>query len=263
MLAMGMRHAPPRAALAMVLRYAAERYEALKSCVGIGAATGLHAIVLNNELVPFYGSLGEQAIKQKALVPGVKSVDLSVAVLGNAIVHMDREQAAFSIDWLKRSCTCGVPQTLGVPCVHVFAMADRPAAPQHAIAQFTAPGVMRAHLLSAMHHKIKQVAIDMSTLRRDALRKGPILLADGTAQSTTKKRGRPSAEKRIPSTGEDAKRKRPATAAAAAASTSSAAAASSTSSAATTTAQLEKKKKPQVCGKCKQPGHNAARCGKQ
>ena len=75
--------------------------------------------------------------------------------------------------------------------------------------------------------------------------------ATGLPYLAVKKRGRPSGEKRIPSTGEEQQRKRPAAAAAAAASSSS------------SSAQPEKKKKPQVCGKCKQPGHNKASCGKQ
>jgi hypothetical protein len=253
LLKMGARHAPLCAALYLILQYLAERFDAVKRFIGIGASDGLQSIVMREELKPFYGTLGQRALEQRQLLPGIGRVQLAFdsdgRANGNAIVQMLREQAAFNVNWAARTCTCGMPQTLGVPCVHVFAMAREEQAPQHVVAQFTARGVMRAHLLSAMQHKIKPVAIDMSRLLRDGLRKGPVVLADGTTQSA-KKRGRPSAEKRIPSTGEEQQRKRPAEAAAAAASSSS------------SSAQPEKKR-PQVCGKCKQPGHNKASCGKQ
>lgn len=238
LLKMGARHAPIRAAFSMILQYLAERFDAVKRFIGIDAPEGLSPDVMPIAVKPFYGTLGQRALEQRQLLSGVGRVQLALdsggRANGNAIVQMLHGQTAFSVNWAARTCTCGMPQTLGVPCVHVFAVAREEQAPLHMVAQFTARGVMRAHLLSAMQHKIEPVAIDMSSLQRDGLRKGPVVLADGTTQSTAAKRGRPPAEKRILSTGEEL-----------------------------SSAQPEKKKKPQVCGKCKQPGHNKARCGQQ
>ncbi len=170
----------------------------MKRFIGIGASDGLQSIVMREELKPFYGTLGQRALEQRQLLPGVGRVNLAFnndgRANGSAIVQTLREQAAFNVNWAERTCSCGLPQTLGVPCVHVYAVEREVQVPPHVVAQFTARGVLRAHLLSAMQHKIKPVAINMSQLQRDGLRKGPVVLADGSTQSA-KKRGRPSDEK--------------------------------------------------------------------
>jgi hypothetical protein len=252
-LKLGMRNVPIRAALLKILPHHQFIYNAIRDKIGVNLPPGTpnSCLELHPDLYPHFGSLAFSVQKAIREVPTMK-----VTAVGGqqALVQALVGQSSFTVDGAKRSCSCGVPQTVGIPCVHVCAVAHAGGGAR-TIAHFTAHGLLRAHLFEAFSYKCTMVAIDVQSLAKDGLVKGPLRKADGSTVTAKKKRGPKKNGKRTASVGEHEKDERGTSA------SSSTAQTSSTTTTSTTTVAPAKKRK-QVCKKCGAEGHNSKTCGK-
>jgi hypothetical protein len=246
----GVRNMPIRAAVATLLAWAAEKFHEIQQLTTPPTDDTLIRWPLREELLPLFGRLGEDFLKTQTALSTVKNSNLSADGLGGQVQMQDLSTFNVTITGTVGRCSCGKPQTLGVPCVHVVRIWTMRARPTGFLGLFIAPGLKQADLKHSVYGQAGACSIDMALLARDKLFKPAAAKTNG--EPLAQRKGRQQGEKRKKSIGEHANSS---TATAASSSTTTA-----TPAAAASAADAPAKKQVHHCGLCKQAGHNARSC---